>query len=175
MIAQIWQSEMIQRKYVYVWPYQSEIIEYSKKNKLDPYLVAAVIKNESGFKIDARSKPGAIGLMQIMPETGRWIANEMGIEDFTVDKLENPQINVRMGCWYLSELEYEFNNNWVLMLTAYNAGRGTTKSWMEKYNWHSDFSDVEKIPYLDTREYVKKVLKDRDSYYNFYKNPRKDS
>jgi len=157
-------------RFVYLWPYQEEIIEYSKKNKLDPFLVAAVIKNESGFRIDAKSKPGAVGLMQIMPETGKWIAGEMGIQNFQIDKLAEAETNIRMGCWYLSELEYEFGHNRVLMLTAYNAGRGNTRNWMEEFNWDTEFGAIEAIPYVDTREYVRKVLYDRGQYYKLYKN-----
>ena len=167
---QIWRSDEVQMRFVYLWPYQEEIIEYSKKNKLDPFLVAAVIKNESGFRIDAKSKPGAVGLMQIMPKTGEWIAGEMGMQNFEMAKLAEAETNIRMGCWYLSELEYEFGHNRVLMLTAYNAGRGNTRNWMEEYNWDTDFGAIEAIPYVDTREYVRKVLYDRGQYYKLYKN-----
>ena len=167
---QIWRSDEVQMRFVYLWPYQEEIIEYSKKNNLDPFLVAAVIKNESGFRIEAKSKPGAVGLMQIMPDTGKWIANEMGIQNFQMAKLAEAETNIRMGCWYLSELEYEFGHNRVLMLTAYNAGRGNTRNWMEEYNWDNDFGSIDAIPYVDTREYVRKVLHDRGQYYKLYKN-----
>ena len=167
---QIWRSDEVQMRFVYLWPYQEEIIEYSKKNNLDPFLVAAVIKNESGFRIEAKSKPGAVGLMQIMPDTGKWIANEMGIQNFQMAKLAEAETNIRMGCWYLSELEYEFGHNRVLMLTAYNAGRGNTRNWMEEFNWDADFGSIEAIPYVDTREYVRKVLYDRGQYYKLYKN-----
>ncbi|MEG0797784.1 MAG: lytic transglycosylase domain-containing protein [Acidaminococcaceae bacterium] len=167
---QLWASNMIQKKYVYCWPYQAEILEYSKKNKLDPFLVAAVIKNESGFKVDAQSKPGALGLMQIMPQTGTWIASSMGMNNFTVEDLGTPQTNIRMGCWYLGELEYEFNLNWVLMLAAYNAGRGNTREWITRYGWDTDFAQIDDIPFVDTREYVRKVLYDREVYYQLYKN-----
>ena len=167
---QIWRSDEVQMRFVYLWPYQEEILEYSKKNNLDPFLVAAVIKNESGFRIEAKSKPGAVGLMQIMPDTGKWIANEMGIQNFQMAKLAEAETNIRMGCWYLSELEYEFGHNRVLMLTAYNAGRGNTRNWMEEFNWDADFGSIEAIPYVDTREYVRKVLYDRGQYYKLYKN-----
>ena len=167
---QVWRSDEVQMRFVYLWPYQEEIMEYSRKNKLDPFLVAAVIKNESGFRINAKSKPGAVGLMQIMPQTGAWIAEEMGMQDFEMEKLAEPETNIRMGCWYLSELEYEFNHNRVLMLTAYNAGRGNTKKWAEEFEWDADFGKIEEIPYVDTREYVRKVLHDRGEYYKLYKN-----
>ncbi len=135
----IWSSEAVQTRFVYMWPYQNEILEYSSKNKIDPFLVAAVIKNESGFDTEA---------------------------------LRRPEYNVRLGCWYLGELEYEFQRNWVLMMIAYNAGRGNTRAWMQENGWNYDFNRIEDIPYPDTREYVKKVLRDRDKYYLYYKNKK---
>lgn len=167
---QIWNSDEVQIKFVYLWPHQEEILEYSEKNKLDPFFVAAVIKNESDFRREAKSRPGAVGLMQIMPETGLWIAEQMGMENYSREKLAEPEINIRMGCWYLSELEFEFGRNQVLMLAAYNAGRGTTKQWMAEYGWDYSFNAIEQIPYADTREYVRKVLRDRGKYYQLYKN-----
>ncbi|MDD4085376.1 MAG: lytic transglycosylase domain-containing protein [Acidaminococcaceae bacterium] len=169
-VWQVWRSDAVQMRFVYLWPYQEEIIEYSRKNKLDPFLVAAVVKNESRFRIEAKSKPGAMGLMQIMPETGEWIAREMGFSDFSTERLLEAETNIRMGCWYLSELEHEFGTNRVLMLSAYNAGRGVTRRWMEDFRWSPDFGNIEAIPYSDTREYVKNVLYDRGQYYKLYKN-----
>lgn len=170
----IWSSEAVQTRFVYMWPYQNEILEYSSKNKIDPFLVAAVIKNESGFDTEAVSHAGAVGLMQIMPETGEWIAAQMGLDHFDMEALRRPEYNVRLGCWYLGELEYEFQRNWVLMMIAYNAGRGNTRSWMQENGWNYDFNRIEDIPYPDTREYVKKVLRDRDKYYLYYKNKIKN-
>lgn len=166
----IWTSDEVQMRFVYMWPYQGEILEYSGKIKIDPFLVAAVIKNESNFDRKAVSKVGAIGLMQIMPDTGAWIAEQMGIKNFDPQDLYRTDANIRLGCWYLGELEYEFQRNWVLMMIAYNAGRGNTKAWMQENNWDYDFNRIEDIPYSDTREYVKKVLYDRDEYYKLYKN-----
>ena len=170
----IWTSDEVQMRFVYMWPYQDEILEYSGKNKIDPFLVAAVIKNESNFDRKAVSKVGAIGLMQIMPDTGEWIAEQMGIKNFASDDLYRTDANIRLGCWYLGELEYEFQRNWVLMMIAYNAGRGNTKAWMQENGWDYDFNRIEDIPYSDTREYVKKVLYDRDEYYKLYKNRLKN-
>lgn len=170
----IWSSEAVQTRFVYMWPYQNEILEYSSKNKIDPFLVAAVIKNESGFDTEAVSHAGAVGLMQIMPETGEWIASQMGLDHFDMEALRRPEYNVRLGCWYLGELEYEFQRNWVLMMIAYNAGRGNTCAWMQENGWNYDFNRIEDIPYPDTREYVKKVLRDRDKYYLYYKNKIKN-
>lgn len=164
-----WCSDAVQMRFVYMWDYQQDIITYSKKNNIDPFLVAAIIKNESNFDHKAVSDAGAVGLMQIMPETGRWIAEQMGLADYTDEQLYTTRTNIRMGCWYISELEHEFKGNLTLLMIAYNAGRGQTKDWMEQQGWDYNFGDIKSIPYADTREYVTKVLHDRDEYYRLYR------
>ena len=166
----VWKSDYIQMRYVYMWEYQQDIITYSQKNEIDPFLVAAIIKNESGFNPKAVSPVGAIGLMQIMPETGAWIAKQMGLTDYSKNTLYQSEMNIRMGCWYVGELDDEFKHNLALIMIAYNAGRGQTKEWMQKNGWNYDFNEPAKIPYPDTREYVQRVLKDRDKYYLYYKD-----
>ena len=166
----IWSSDTVQMRFVYMWDYQQDIVTYSKKNNVDPFLVAAIIKNESNFKHDAVSKVGAVGLMQIMPETGRWIAEQMGLENYQDSDLYQTKKNIRMGCWYVGELEHEFQHNLVLLMVAYNAGRGQTHEWMQENGWDYILNDIISIPYPDTREYVAKVMQDRDKYYLLYKD-----
>ncbi len=166
----VWNSDAVQMRFVYMWDYQQDIITYSEKNNIDPFLVAAIIKNESNFKHKAVSGVGAVGLMQIMPETGRWIAEQMGLENYKDSDLYQTKTNIRMGCWYVGELDHEFKHNMTLLMIAYNAGRGQTRKWMQENNWTYDFYDVKAIPYPDTREYVTKVLQDRDKYYLLYKD-----
>lgn len=166
----VWNSDYVQMRYVYMWDYQQDIITYSQKNSIDPFLVAAIIKNESNFNNKAVSSVGAVGLMQIMPETGAWIAKQMGIPNYNDSMLYEAKTNIRMGCWYVGELDDEFKHNMALIMIAYNAGRGQTKDWMKVNNWNYDFNEPSKIPYPDTREYVQKVLRDRDKYYLYYKD-----
>lgn len=166
----VWNSDAVQMRFVYMWDYQQDIITYSRRNKVDSFLVAAIIKNESNFEHKAVSGVGAVGLMQIMPETGRWIAEQMGLEEYKDSDLYQTRTNIRMGCWYLGELEHEFKNNMALVMIAYNAGRGQTHEWMEKNGWDYDFNDIKAIPFPDTREYVSRVLQDRDKYYLLYKD-----
>ena len=169
-VWKVWSSDTVQMRFVYMWDYQQDIVTYSKKNNVDPFLVAAIIKNESNFKHDAVSKVGAVGLMQIMPETGRWIAEQMGLENYQDSDLYQTRKNIRMGCWYVGELDHEFQNNLVLLMVAYNAGRGQTHEWMQENGWYYNFNDIKSIPYPDTREYVAKVMQDRDKYYLLYKD-----
>lgn len=136
-----------QRRAVYQWPYGKEIHQYSAQYRVDPFLAVAVIKNESGFNPDAESKTGALGLMQIMPETGSWIAKSTDFPNFKAKMLMLPELNIKFGCWYLSELESEFQGNEILMLAAYNAGRGTVKEWMAENGWGFGFSDISAIPF----------------------------
>ena len=165
----IWRSDAVQMRFVYMWPYQNEIVTYARRNNIDPFLVAAVIKNESEFRPGAVSSVGAIGMMQIMPETGEWIARQMGLDNYSIHSLYNPGINIRMGCWYLSELKHEFKDNMLLMMMAYNAGRGNTHGWMNANGWDYSFGEIRDIPYPESKSYVANVLHDRDEYYRLYK------
>lgn len=165
----IYHSDWFQKKYIYSFPYQGIVYNYAAEKELDPFLVAAVIRTESKFNTKARSPKGALGLMQMMPETAKWVAEQMDFsEDFTTDQLSNPDINIRMGTWYLSSLKKEFKGNEVLMLAAYNGGRGNVKQWMARYNWDMSFNDSEKIPFLETREYVNRVLCSKKRYQELY-------
>lgn len=165
----IWQNEDFQRKYLYPYDYQDTINFYADRYEVDRNLVASVILAESKFRQDATSVHGARGLMQIMPETGSWIATQIEDDSFSVDKLYNVNMNIKYGTWYLSELQTEFEGNEVLALAAYNAGRGNVYEWMEKYHWDINFKDYTKIPFPETREYVKRVLENKKHYSKLYK------
>ena len=160
-------TDYIQKKFFYPLLYEKEIKEYADKNTVDAPLVAAVIKNESHFVASAISKSGAVGLMQIMPETGVWIAEQMGWEDFKENLLSEPSANIRLGCWYLSELKHEFKNE-KAALAAYNAGRGHVREWLENGKW--DGEDINGIPFDETRRYVQNVLEDKKTYGKLYKD-----
>ena len=164
----VFQSDWFQRKFFYPLPYRDLVTGYAARQHLDPMLVAGVILSESGFRLEAKSHKGATGLMQLMPETAEWIAEQLGDADFTLGDLNDPEKNIRFGTWYLSSLELEFAGNEVLMLAAYNAGRGNVRAWMEKYGWDMAFSDIAQIPYQETRRYVERVLKSKEAYRRLY-------
>lgn len=162
----------VQKKFLYPFPYRATLENYSARWQVDKFLAVAVMKVESNFSESACSSSGAVGLMQIMPETAAWIAYQLDEKPAEVvddlKHLHNPDTNIRYGTWYLAELEAEFKGNDVLALAAYNAGRGNVREWMEKNNWNENFSDVDKIPYAETRDYVKRVLHCRERYAQLY-------
>ena len=162
------QFHSVQRGLVYPYPYQDIVRKYAEKYKIDSSLAAAVIKAESKFEHTAVSHRGAVGLMQIMPDTGDWISEQLEDREYAPHRLSEPEINIRYGLWYLSALRKEFRNNDILALAAYNAGRGNVTAWMEEYGWDYDFDDIEAIPFGETREYVRKVLENKAKYKELY-------
>ncbi|WP_230867120.1 lytic transglycosylase domain-containing protein [Iocasia frigidifontis] len=150
-------------KIIYPLNYEEIIIENSLRYNLDPDLVSALVYVESRYDPDARSHKGARGLMQIMPDTGSWIAQQLNRDEgYSDDQLYIPEVNIEFGSWYLNSLNKEFNNELILVLAAYNAGRGNVKRWLEG-EWTN--LDLDKLPYKETREYVKQIL----IVYNHYK------
>ena len=149
--------------WLYPIKYEEQVNKYCADYNVESTLAQAVIREESKFNEQATSNSGALGLMQIMPDTGEWIAQQLN-EDYGDDYLYDVDRNIRYGVWYLSELMLEFSGNKVLVLAAYNAGRGTVWGWIEEYGWNKDFDNVEAIPYPETRDYVKRVLRSYEKY-----------
>lgn len=103
-----WKDDVM-RKFVYPLQYDYLVRQYAYEDKVDPALVASVILVESKFDERAASQPGAHGLMQVMPDTAQWIADEMGMTDYTPDKLNDVRTNIRLGTWYLAYLLKEYD------------------------------------------------------------------
>ena len=164
----LFQRQDMQKIYLYPYPYQDIVARYSKVYGIDKSLVAGVIMTESKFKNDVHSSRGAIGLMQLMPDTASWIGEQLEDENFSLDNLHDPEINIQYGTWYLASLQDEFAGNDVLMLAAYNAGRGNVHEWMELNHWDMSFQDIDAIPYEETKEYVARVLKNKNKYDSLY-------
>lgn len=164
----LYSSDWFQKKYIYPFPQRSIVFHYALKNEVDPFLVAGIIRTESKFVPKAYSPKGAVGLMQIMPETGKWVAEQINYPNFTQASLAEPELNIRIGTWYLASLKKEFHDNEILVLAAYNAGRGNVKQWMRQYGWTDDFKDIEQIPFNETRNYVKKVIIAKKRYIELY-------
>lgn len=152
---------------VYPLEYRALVVRRAQEYELDPYLVAAVIRTESRFRPRATSKEGASGLMQIMPTTAQWAAGQLEIP-YSPELLFDPDYNVRLGCWYLSELRREFGGDMVLALAAYNAGRGNVAKWLRENQWTGEHTTLDQIPFWETRVYIARVLRDVQWYQFLY-------
>ena len=160
---------------LYPRPYWESIVRYSNEYKVDPYLVVALMREESLFNSQARSKAGALGLMQIMPATGQGIAKGLQMEWEGPEMLLVPQTNIRFGICYISSLKKRFNNNPILMLSGYNAGPNATRKWLDKSPSDVDMDIfVANIPYSETHYYVTRVLKSYWIYRLLYDPEFKD-
>jgi soluble lytic murein transglycosylase len=164
----LYSSEWFQKKYVYPFPYKEIIYRYALENEVDPILVVSVMRTESKFASAAKSPKGAAGLMQMMPETAGWVASQMDDTNFSLEQLNDPDVSIKLGTWYLASLKKEFKGNEVLVLAAYNGGRGNVKQWMRQYDWSMSFTEIDQIPFKETREYVRKVLTNKQHYLELY-------
>ncbi len=141
---------------VYPLAYEEVITETAAAYGLDPHLIFAMIKVESGFNSRAVSAKGASGLMQLMPETASWIARQRRLA-YERKMLLEPKYNVDLGCWYLASLYAEFKGQTNLSLAAYNGGRGNVQRWLENRQWTGEHETISQIPFPETRRYVERV------------------
>lgn len=136
---------------------------------VDPVLIAAVIYAESGFR-PRTSSAGAKGLMQITPTTAQEIAQRSGATNFMIQDLATPQVNIAYGTFYLKYLLRHYGGNQRLALAAYNAGQGKVDSWIVQSRQRNQKLTISRIPYLETREYVRRVLDAKERYRETYGN-----
>ena len=146
--------------YYLYYPYGFEDIvdRFSFDYDLDPLFTLAVMRQESSFRPDAGSYAGAQGLMQIMPATGASIAKQIGLSGYRDDMLTDPDINIQMGTYYLRQQMDNFDGNLVYCLGAYNGGPGAMSGWVSKWGSLETDEFIENITYLETRDYIKKVM-----------------
>jgi soluble lytic murein transglycosylase len=143
--------------------YTDEIAAAAKMYSLDPYLVAAVVKTESGYDPKAVSPAGAVGLMQLMPETADWITGLGDWQGVRHPDLNSPADNIQLGSCYLSYLADMYDGSTLLALAAYNAGPGIVSDWAAAAGGEALFRP-EDIQYDETRSFVKKVEHYRGLY-----------
>ncbi len=139
----------------------------AQQSGVEPSLVYAVMKAESGFDEHAKSRAGAIGLMQLKPSTAEFICGRFNIP-FEASRLEEGEYNAILGCTYLKYLIDKFEIT-ETALAAYNAGEGTVSKWLEEKAYSDDGKRLKSIPYKETRQYVKKVLRCRKIYEILYR------
>lgn len=156
-------------KKIYKTDYSEYVYKYSEENNIDPLLTFAIIKAESNFNRNIKSKSGAIGLMQLMESTALEEAEEVNEEIIVTESLYNPEINIKIGTKYYSKLIKKYNNNTLLALAAYNAGIGNVDNWIKQGIIKPDGSDIENIPFKETNNYVRKIVRDYKIYQDLYK------
>lgn len=149
-------------KILYKKEYSEYVSKYSQQYGVDENLIYALIKAESNFDENASSLKGAKGLMQLMYSTAEDVAKKIGIK-FTEDNILVPEINIQIGTKYISILleKYECIE---VALAAYNAGSGNVDTWIEKGTIKADGSDIENIPFKETNNYVRKIMRDYKIY-----------
>lgn len=149
-------------------PYRSQLEEYSRANSLDPFLVAALIRQESEFNPKAVSRSNARGLTQILPSTGRQLSRKLGIRGYRTSMLFSPDTNMKLGTYYLKALSDQLQGQWEAALASYNAGKSRVTGWLSAANFHEPAEFVESIPFNETRLYVQSVLRNAEVYRRLY-------
>ncbi len=150
-------------------PYQEYVSKYAADYGVEPALVYGVMATESSFKPKAVSNAGAMGLMQLTPDTFEWAQMRMGTTDkgYTADDLFDPAVNIQYGIYVLSLLREDFSST-ATLLAAYNAGRTTVLEWLADERYSTDGKTLYDIPIEETRQYVLKVLQAQESYQKLY-------
>jgi len=155
-------------KILYPIHYQNEIQQNALTYELDPFLIAAIIRVESNYDSDIKSKKGAFGIMQLMPDTSDWIVEAGKFSPGLKKDLHNPAVSIQLGSWYLSWLHKQFNGNAVLAVAGYNAGQGNVFHWLEDNTWDGTLEHAGSIPYGETRHYIQRVLYYYNKYHKLY-------
>lgn len=146
---------------LYPFPYADLITTWSAKRDLNPLLVTALIRQESRFEPQIRSVVGATGLMQVMPDTADWIQDKTDIE---ITALDRPEDNIKLGTWYLDYTHEEYGNHSLYAVASYNAGPSNVTDWIARNNYSSEDDFAEKIPFPETKQYIRAVF---GGYWNY--------
>ncbi len=154
----------------YPLAYKDRVEKVAVEFRVDPNMIYALMKAESNFRSNIISSANAYGLMQIIPATAATIAQELKTQNYAVQSLFDPFLNIKFGSWYFKSLLNQFENNSLLAIPSYNAGPHRTVEWMKKFDASDRDKFIEQIPFKETRDYVKKVLKYYYIYQELYNN-----
>jgi soluble lytic murein transglycosylase len=149
-------------------PYRRSLETYSREHSLDPFLVAALIRQESEFNAKAVSRSNARGLTQVLPSTGRQLSRKLKIPRYSTNSLFSPDTNLKIGTYYLKALFDQLQGKWEETLASYNAGKSRVTSWLMAGTFHEPAEFVESIPFSETRVYVQSVLRNAEVYRRLY-------
>lgn len=152
---------------LYPFPYLENIVQWSQERKINPLLVTSLIRQESRFMPKIKSAVGATGLMQVMPETATWVADKINLKKYS---LENVDDNIKLGTWYLGHTHDEYKNNSMLAVASYNAGPNAVADWLKRFSFSDPDAFADKIPFPETKGYVKSVFENYWNYLRIY-NP----
>jgi soluble lytic murein transglycosylase len=153
---------------VYPFPYRAMLVAEAREKDLDPFVVAALVRQESLFKARISSPVGARGLMQVMPETGRGLARGAGIDDWDAELLYQPEINAHLGTVFLAEQMRRWDGSLPAVFSAYNAGPHRIEAWQRFPEYGNEELFTERIPYRETRDYVKILTRNIAVYRGLY-------
>lgn len=151
--------------------YWADLRKYSELNGLDPYLVASLIRQESEFNAQALSRANAVGLMQLLPKTGKTVAKQVKLKKFSAPQLFTPSVNLQLGTRYFKDMVDKYNGQFEYALAAYNAGSDRVGDWLEQGHYRDPQEFVESIPFTETREYVQAILRNASVYRQLYGTP----
>ena len=152
-------------------PYWSDLKRFSTANNLDPYLVASLIRQESEFNPLAVSRANAVGLMQLLPKTGRVVARQESVRHYNSSQLYTPTMNLELGTRYFRGMVDKFGGSFEHALAAYNAGSDRVEEWMGQGPYRDSPEFVESIPFTETREYVQAIMRNANVYRQLYGTP----
>lgn len=153
--------------HLYPQNYKQHIEKYASEYNIKPELIYAIVKCESNFKAESVSHAGAIGLMQITPETFKWATQRAGDKNLTENSIYDAVTNIKYGCYIFSLFLDEFESEQTA-LACYNAGRGSVLKWLDNKKYSDDGIILKEIPFKETREYVKKVINTAKIYKTLY-------
>jgi len=151
--------------------YWTDLRKYSVLNGLDPYLVASLVRQESEFNALALSRANAVGLMQLLPNTGKTVAKQVKLKGYSAPQLYTPAVNLELGTRYFKEMVDKYNGQFEYALAAYNAGTDRVGDWLGQGPYRDPQEFVESIPFTETREYVQAILRNANVYRQLYGTP----
>ena len=164
--AEEWNPRLM--RIVYPFPFRALVVAEAADRGVDPYLMAGLIRRESAFSPVVVSGAGAVGLMQVVPGTGRSLARGAGLGAFETGLLYRPEVNVHLGTRFVAELHDRFDGSLPLVLAAYNAGPTRARRWQEMPEADDPELFMERIPYRETRDYIRNVLAHHAIYRALY-------
>jgi len=151
--------------------YWADLKRFSVANGLDPYLVASLIRQESEFNPLAVSRANAVGLMQLLPKTGKVVAHQVDLKHYAPTQLFTPTVNLQLGTRYFRGMVDKFGGSFENALAAYNAGSDRVEEWMGQGKYRDSAEFVESIPFTETREYVQAIMRNASVYKQLYGTP----